>query len=68
MGYNDFEVTPPESFYALWESLLVYEVKDIKSGISAYHEKCYKQLSDAEKSNNIISKRPDSNADTVFLY
>lgn len=55
-GYTLDKGTPPESFYELWESLPKYMPEKIASGTSAYHEYCYRRLSDKEKAQNIISE------------
>ncbi len=56
MGFGDLASTPPEDFYELWRSLPEYKPETIASGTSAYHEYCYRQLTDEEKAENIISE------------
>ena len=55
-GYTLDKGTPPESFYELWAKLPKYVPEKIASGTSAYHEYCYRRLSDEEKAKNIISE------------
>lgn len=56
MGYGDLTETPPESFYELWNSLPDFIPEKIASGTSAYHEYCYRKLTDEEKAKNVISE------------
>lgn len=56
LGYGDLTVTPPDSVYELWDSLSYVSQRDIKSGISAYHEYCFKSLTDDERNANVISE------------
>ena len=49
-------VTPPDSFYELWDSLEDYVPKKIASGTSAYHEYCYRNLTEKQVDKRVISR------------
>ncbi len=55
-GLEDLSKTPDKSFYDLWNSLEEFVPTVIASGTSAYHEFCFRKLSEEEKEKLVISK------------
>ena len=55
-GYKDFHEAPPEEFYDLWRNLPEYVPEKIASGTSAYHEYCWRKMTEDEKNSLVISE------------